>query len=240
MPLAGGNMGPVVRRGDDVLRVSGAWTPAVHRLLTHCRTHGFDQAPQPRGITDDHREILQFLPGDVPQYPMPAWVWTEATLDSCAELLRRFHDVSQSASRVGPWRSPIREPVEVVCHNDFAPYNIVFTDGRATGVIDFDHASPGPRIWDLAYLAYRIVPLTGDRSDGFDDDQRSARLHRLLDQYRSAASVDQLLQTVIIRLEALAEFSDAKAAELGRPELADHALGYRGDADQLRAWRTGA
>ena len=28
------------------------------------------------------------------------------------------------------------------------------------GVIDFDTASPGPRVWDLAYTAYRFVPLT--------------------------------------------------------------------------------
>ena len=62
------------------------------------------------------------------------------------------------------WQSPTREPAEVVCHNDFAPYNTVFRDRRLTGVIDWDMASPGPRVRDLSYLAYRLVPLTASEN----------------------------------------------------------------------------
>src|SRR6185436_15578758 len=42
----------------------------------------------------------------------------------------------------------------------FAPYNLMFEDGKLTGVVDRNLASPGPRAWDTAYAAYRIVPLT--------------------------------------------------------------------------------
>lgn len=231
--LAGGNMGPVTRRGDEVQRVSGEWTPAVHRLLAHCRSRGFLGAPEPRGVQDDGREVLSYIRGDVPQDPMPDWVWTDTALASCAQLLREFHEVSATAPRNGPWRSPHREPAEVVCHNDFAPYNLVFDRGRAVGVIDFDYASPGPRIWDLAYLAYRIVPFTGDQSAGLDDHQRRVRLARLLDAYGTSHSAQEVLSTMIVRLEELAIFSEAKAVELEKPELADHARGYRRDAAEL-------
>lgn len=239
--LAGGNMGPVSRRGDVVLRVSGPWTPAVHRLLAHCRERGLSGVPEPRGIELDaagRREVLEYLEGDVPAYPMPAWLWADAGLDSAVDLLRRFHLASATADRTGPWRSPVREPVEVVCHNDAAPYNMVFRDGRAVGLIDLDHAAPGPRIWDLAYLAYRIVPITTDRADGFTDTERDARLDRLLDRYAGddgpRYSRQDLLAAVADRLDALAEFSDAKAVELGRPELADHARQYERDAAAVR------
>ncbi len=37
---------------------------------------------------------------------------------------------------------------------------MVFHQGNLRGLIDFDTASPGPRVWDLAYLAYQLVPFT--------------------------------------------------------------------------------
>ncbi|PZP13744.1 MAG: hypothetical protein DI611_14010 [Brachybacterium faecium] len=236
--LAGGNMGPVFRRGDRVLRSSGPWTPSVHRLLEHCRAVGMDAVPRPFGIEADGREVLEFLPGVVPAYPMPAWVWEPAALRSSAALLRRFHDASASADRSGPWRSAPREPAEVVCHNDVAPYNVVFREGQAAGLIDLDFASPGPRIWDLAYLAYRVVPLSTDRADGFTDAERLERLALLLDTYTEqtlpegtqAITVTSTLATVIERLQALAAFSRQQAAQLANPELAEHAELYDRDA----------
>lgn len=42
----------------------------------------------------------------------------------------------------------------------FRSLPLMFKGGRSTGVIDFDTASPGPRIWDMAYPAYRSIPLT--------------------------------------------------------------------------------
>ena len=35
-------------------------------------------------------------------------------------------------------------------HNDPNLDNVVFRDGRAVALIDFDLASPGPRVWDVA------------------------------------------------------------------------------------------
>ena len=58
------------------------------------------------------------------------------------------------------------EPREVICHNDFAPYNLMFEGTAPTGVIDFDVASPGPRVWDMGYTAYRFVPLTDSGQPG--------------------------------------------------------------------------
>ena len=69
---------------------------------------------------------------------MPSWVWTGTALDTAADLLRRIHDATAELDVRGPWRAPAHEPVEVICHNDFAPYNLVFagTTGRVVGAID--------------------------------------------------------------------------------------------------------
>ena len=40
------------------------------------------------------------------------------------------------------------------------PYNAVFgPGGTVLAFFDFDTAHPGPRVWDLAYAAYRFLPL---------------------------------------------------------------------------------
>jgi aminoglycoside phosphotransferase (APT) family kinase protein len=221
-----------------VRRQAGPWTANVHRLLEAYASAGIAETPRPLGFTADGRERLTFLPGDVPNYPMPAWVWDESVLRDAAELLRRLHDASEplAGTRDG-WRSPVREPAEVVCHNDFAPYNLVFTDGRLTGVIDFDYCSPGPRAWDLAYLAYRLVPLTGwVEPDEPTEPERGRRLARLIDAYGLELRPSEVVAVVVDRLDALAEFSDEASVRLGNPELAEHAAGYRADAVRLRTW----
>ena len=228
--LTGGNMGPVVRRAGDVYRTAGEWTPAVHRLLRHCRAAGMTGVPEPKRITDDRQEVLSFLVGDVPAYPMPAWIWSPEALTSSARLLRSFHEASQTCDRVGPWRSPAREPAEVVCHNDFAPYNLVYSGGVATGVIDFDYASPGRGcgiwlIWPIG--SFRSPPRPSVTASGRWSVRSGSRvcwlLRRLVQPcrrtgYRACATV------------ALAEFSERMAATLGNPELREHASLYRADA----------
>src|SRR5438094_344586 len=62
-PLAGGNLNSaVVRVGDTVRRTSGPWTPAVHALLKHLASVSYP-APRPKGIDEQGREVLSFVPG---------------------------------------------------------------------------------------------------------------------------------------------------------------------------------
>ena len=154
----------MVRRGDTVRRPTGPWTPTVQRWLGHLRAQGLRCVPVPLGLDGQGREVLSYLPGTAPQDPMPDWVYRDEVLVQAARLMAELHTASAGLDRTGAvWQLPTHEPAEVVCHNDFAPYNLVFdADHRLTGVIDWDTASPGPRVWDLAYLAYRLVPLGGE------------------------------------------------------------------------------
>jgi hypothetical protein len=234
-PLAGGNMNRVVREAGTVLRDAGPWTPTVHRYLRHLALAGVEGIPEPLGI-EGGRERLSFLPGDVPVYPLPAWIWADDVLVQAGRRLRELHDASVGFALDGAvWQSPTKVPAEVICHNDFAPHNLVFADGRLTGVIDVDMSSPGPRTWDIAYLATRAVPLSGSAQDGapgMDDARRRVAL--LLDAYGSDATWTDVLRVAILRLHDLAGVSDAKAAELDAPHLRDDAAYYRDDAAFLR------
>ena len=86
------------------------------------------------------------------------------------------------------WQWPAHDPPRSMCHNDFAPYNLMFEGTELTGVIDFDLASPGPRVRDIGYAAYRFVPLTdpGNPDVPFPGEDAQARGWRVLPRLRDA------------------------------------------------------
>ena len=237
VPLPGGGMGGAVRVGSSVRRTAGPWTPSVQRLLAHLEASGVEGVPRPLGLDASGRDAVSYLPGEVPQYPMPDYVWSDENLVAAGRLLREVHAATARFDwRDETWRLPAHEPAEVVCHNDVAPYNLVFDAGRLTGLVDWDTCSPGPRVWDLAYLAYRLVPL-GDGADsgplaGRIDEQRR-RLRLLCDSYAPGPAPRDVLVVAVDRLLDLAAWTQARAG--GDAELLGHVELYRGDA----AWIAG-
>jgi hypothetical protein len=135
----------------------------IHDLLRHVRAAGFDGVPEPIGIDPDGRERLGYIEGDVPCPPYPAWFQTDRALASTAALLSRFH--AAAAGFVAPagtsWHPELADPQggPVVCHNDVCPENVVFRDGEAVALLDFDFAAPGRAVFDLAMLAKLCVPI---------------------------------------------------------------------------------
>jgi phosphotransferase family enzyme len=234
--LTGGNSNQVVRQGQTVLRQTGVWSPFVHNLLRYLTAAGFNQSPvllEANGT----QERLTFFEGDVGNYPLKPYMQTDAILLEAAQLLRRFHDLTQKFTV--PPGSKFFLPVdsaaayEVTCHNDFAPYNCVYKDGHIVGIIDFDTAGPGTRVWDIAYAVYRFVPLTNDAHTldcGWQPiPNRVHRLKLFCDAYGlNADSREILIATVIQRLEALVSYMTRTASN---PE---HIPLYVADMDYLR------
>lgn len=232
---AGGNMGEVTRVGDEVRRPAGPWTANVHAFLADLHEAGVSGVPRVLGETSDGRERLSFVAGEVAHHPLPDWIWEERILIDAAKLLRRIHDASVERARTrSGWRMPVREPAEVVCHNDFAPYNLVFDRRTLVGVIDFDMAAPGPRLWDLAYLAYRLVPYAEDAAAPASvREAEPQRRATLFSAYGVDPAAGMLWATMADRLDALAQHSRTETVR--RPELAVHAEMYERDAARLRA-----
>ena len=65
IPLSGGNITEVVRIGQAVHRATGPWSTAVHGLLQHLETQGFESAPRFLGTDQQGREMLSFIEGEV-------------------------------------------------------------------------------------------------------------------------------------------------------------------------------
>ncbi|MEU1166246.1 phosphotransferase [Streptomyces sp. NPDC005921] len=168
--LVGGmvNAGAVVRRGAVVERPAPRTVRALHPYLLALEGHGFGAAPTPVGLTADGRERLTFIPGDVALPPFPRWAMTRTALRSVGSLLRRLHEASATipvAADVA-WPRDLADPEggTMLCHNDVCLENVVFRDGRAAGLIDFDLAAPGRPLWDVAMTARYWVPMLDPES----------------------------------------------------------------------------
>lgn len=158
MPHGGvADAGAVLRVGGHVDRPSNPHSATIHRFLHHVRSAGFGGASEPVSI-DGERERVVFVPGDVPVPPYPAWSQSDTALASIAQLLRELHDASDGFDAAdGTWSSELHDERPgartVICHNDVCPENVVFRDGRAVTLLDFDYAAPGRREYDIATFA---------------------------------------------------------------------------------------
>ncbi|MFG2638753.1 aminoglycoside phosphotransferase family protein [Streptomyces sp. NPDC048362] len=194
--LTGGmaNAGAVFRRGELVERPAPRNARALHAYLLALKQHGFGAAPTPVGLTADGHEQLTFIPGDVALPPFPDWAMTNPALASVGNLLRRLHETSATVAvdTRAEWPSELADPEggTMLCHNDVCPENVVFRDGRAAALIDFDLAAPGRALWDIAMTARYWVPMLDPESaaalhpPGLD---AAARLRILADCYGLSA-----------------------------------------------------
>jgi Ser/Thr protein kinase RdoA (MazF antagonist) len=162
---------------------------------------------------EGNREVLRYIPGDVPTPPEPpegAWpVVSTPQLITVGGLLRDFH--TAAASFEPPveaiWQGGAPSPFDgtLACHNDPVPGNVVFREGAAIALLDFDCAGLSDPIWDVAIAAQHWVPLAdpvdfvGEARDGWN---AAERLLAYCDAYQlSRTQLPRLLDAVAAYLE---------------------------------------
>lgn len=141
----------VVKVGDTIHRTIGKNSEFVHSLLKLLEEKGFHYASRFLGIDEQGREILSFIDGEVSHTKID---WTDENLIKMTQIIKEFHDSTAGSN--------LADGKEVVCHRDIAPWNTVVKDAIPVGLIDFDGASPGNRIDDLAYFLWTFLELGND------------------------------------------------------------------------------
>lgn len=220
----GGNLQDAVRIGDAVHRRAGPWTPAVHALLRYLEHSGFP-APRVVGMDAQGREVLRYVEGDVDPGGTDSGVADRFMADDrvvdAARLLRRYHD---TVAQFHPppnarWRLVAPTAYEVICHNDWSPWNALLRDGRIALMLDWDLAGPGTRVWDVANAMYDWAPLFESRiAPRLVDKARRARL--FVDAY-GLKDRSELLLTLRVRLEHVGRFIEqaARGGDVGMQRL---------------------
>lgn len=223
--LQGGvaNAGAVVRSGNHVLRPSNAHSASIHRVLTELRGNGFEGVPMPIGIDPDGRERLEFIEGQVPIPPYPEWARSDETLVSMTLLIRDLHDASAEIDlSSGTWNDEAADPCggPVLCHNDVCLENVVFRDGRAVALLDFEFAAPGRRVSDLGLFARMCIPIDDGRDAqrlGWSDADLPRRLRLVADTYGLDPDDRMTLLEIIDRSIARHDDLIRRSVEAGEP-----------------------
>jgi aminoglycoside phosphotransferase (APT) family kinase protein len=222
-----------------VLRPTAPYRQATHALLAHLTAVGFDGAPRVLSVSPA-TETLTYIAGQAAVPPVPQDPLTDAALVSVADLLRRYHQAAASFEPAGyRWPRPIpaRFRTGLVSHNDVHPANLVFRDGRAVALIDFDLAGPGSAAWDVAAAARYWAPLQDDQ------DIVDSRQGRALERFRifvhasglTRAERRQVAEAVVANHDwTYAIVTEAAAA--GHQGFADHWRAVAGPAARARRW----
>lgn len=244
--LTGGNMNKPVLRNNTVYKEIHSASHNIHELLYFVRNNGIDWVPRSFGFVDN-KHAFSFLSGIV-IHDNPNWLFRKRILKESAEKLREWHDATVGFQQINNnWLLSNDEPYEVICHNDFAPYNWVFNNQKQLfGLIDFDTCSPGSRLWDIAYTTYRIVPLMPDNdvstyftTSPFHYEKMIKRLRIFIKEYSKGKpsikySIDEVIEKVHKRLYAIADWSENEGKCSHNQELLEHAKMYRLHADWLQ------
>ena len=230
-----------MRVGDTVRRPLGPHSPLVHAVLQHLEGQGFDGAPRYLGLDEQGREILTYIEGEVAGRPHPAWLADEQRLVSLAKLVRRLDDAmggfapssamleAVAAPEIpGMPPAPEAEP-EFVGHLDITPENVVFRDGKAVALIDFDLAKPATRVDEVFNLCMWWAPFAPDedRTGPLRGVDAAARARLIADAYGLSTTDRAHLVPTAIR----------------RTERSWYLMKYRAEHDGggwLRMWQDGA
>jgi Ser/Thr protein kinase RdoA (MazF antagonist) len=199
----------VVRIGNTVHRPIGARAAFVHELLRHLGAREFGGAPRLLGVDSVGREMLSFLPGNVPP---ELGDFSDSQLVAAARLLRHLHDATLDC--------PLRKTHEIVCHGDTSPCNCVFVDGVPTAFIDFDNAHAGSRLDDLGYAAWLWIDMG---NEDLSIDRQGQRVAGFFRAY--GLETDAAIPSIIAAQLALAARTDS--------------AGVRAWSDSCRQWVEG-
>lgn len=192
-----------------VTRPASTWTPTVHAYLLHLRAQGLSCVPEPLGIEGDV-ERLAVIEGDAGG---AGWKHqhSDVGLRSAARLLRMIHDAAvgweppDGAVFRAPHIASDSEPT-VWCHGDFGPWNVVWRDDEAVGLIDWDFLHQAPRLDDVAYALRWFAParddemaLTWHHFPSVPD--RAARIRTFLEAYGEGLPDFDIVEAIATRME---------------------------------------
>ena len=193
--LTGGSMNQTEKIGNIVHKTSKGH-PIVREYLLYLEKAGMQNVPRFLGLDEQGREMFSYLPGKTMgrdfDHTHPC-LTSDDTIADAARFLRKLHDVSvgflpEAIKR--DWINPYfpNGIHETICHGDTGIWNFVFVDDRIAGLIDFEQAYPGTRVWDLTSTLFcTALPSCY----GYEPSKHAANAKRRIKLFFDAYGMDR-------------------------------------------------
>jgi hypothetical protein len=200
-----------------VRRRRGKHEDAIVQLLTWLRKRGIPAIPEVIAMSE-RSVYLRYTEGESVLRPWSNTVKTDSWLFRLGEWLSRSHtamhgfQLQAGASFISGPATP--ELGMVVCHGDLGPWNLLQKAGKLTAVIDWDLASFGLPLDDLALMAIEAIPLRRSTESTTGENVPQSvlrnRLEVLLHAY-GEVSVGEILAQAVDALGRRIEHTQANA-----------------------------
>lgn len=172
--LPGGNAsGSVVRLGGTVRKPWIDNTSAVQGDLGVLRGHGVD-APERVGRDEHGRHVVEYVEGTLALDRMPLG---REDLLRVGRMIRSIHDVSEAVPIPDPGGWTMLLPAEnpnLMCHNDLAPWNLIWETAGSSSIGMVPGRAPGCGIWPTP-RSRSACSSTGSRSNPLHETPRLRR-----------------------------------------------------------------
>lgn len=200
--------------GKVVCRPAKPWSNNVQALLGYLERHGFP-APHPLGVTGEGQEAVERVSCLEGEQVHPS-IWKDDALHEIGAMAAKLHRLTAhfAVPEPGNWqpwclRELGREPGErprVLCHGNFAPWNVLTKNGMPAALIDWELAGPLDPLVELARICWLFPQLFDDdlqEKYGLPSPEERARQVRIicdgygLPRIHRSTLVQQMLQVVI-------------------------------------------
>ncbi|MFD1902163.1 phosphotransferase [Enterococcus termitis] len=220
-----GNMSTITKKGNTIYKSKPYNSQTMKRFLNYMERYNLNM-PRYLGETAD-KIHLSYVKGNSIHINIDSIPFEEKVvmINSAAQLLATFHKATENFLILEEDKYFLSYngslEIDVICHNDFAPYNLTFENFEAIGIIDFDTICPAPREWDIAYALYRFILIDKNRESEYQE-----LIKLFLKAYNYTKDTD-FFPIVIERIQALISLFDDEISKNNHSFIAMERDGHK-------------
>jgi aminoglycoside phosphotransferase (APT) family kinase protein len=153
----------------------------------------------------------------------------EITIDLMKQslsVLREFHDIFS--------KSELSGDEETLLHSDFSPWNLIVKDNKLVGVLDFDDARPGKRIYDVANVCWTFLDI-GSSDSNFTEEEVYKYLPILIDAYGDI-DTSEFVKALLSEQDKVLRYRENRVKEVDEGEEKEYRKGVCEEIEKEIEW----